>query len=306
MAVGGNFYSPETQAAIQKQSGQVPADESTPQEGIDATAKQTEADASQQKQVADNENGAKVDIKVEVPEDADAEGTEKKIDVEEPAKVVKLPDMTQETVDKALDEAGYTPEDLGKALAENQGKFPEDLLKDLKTKFDAEQVDAQVKATEDEFKAKVKARETSVNGMNTYIFETLAGGDAAQGEVKFKELASWCLENMPAEEIAVVNTLIKSTDKSVVKSGLEKAVNAWRKGSEQAMMTGDAEAKVVEKDAEKFVGLSKDEFIKIMTSDKYQEDPEYAAKIDAQRRDTIAKLGVGATTPEYSTMRPPI
>jgi hypothetical protein len=146
-----------------------------------------------------------------------------------------------------------------------------------------------------------KAKE-SVDNMNTFIYKTLADGDAEQGLKNFKILSEWCTKNMPEGKRVAINKLLASGDTDLVVNGLQQAVNAWKAGKEKPMMTGDSPTKPEVKETIK--PLSKDEFISIMKTKKYQDDPDYAAKIDARRQWTIDNHGVAFQSPEYSSARP--
>lgn len=142
--------------------------------------------------------------------------------------------------------------------------------------------------------------------MNTYIYETLAQGDAAAGKAHFNTLATWCAANMDKGELATINYLLKSDNKDVVRQGLTQAVTAWRKAQKQPMMTGDAIPTNMPQEQPTFEPLQRDEFIQIQMTDKYNSDPAYAKEVDDRRRKTIDMHGKGFVSPEYSASRMPI
>ncbi|MBW2638025.1 MAG: hypothetical protein JRC86_10990, partial [Deltaproteobacteria bacterium] len=131
----------------------------------------------------------------------------------------------------------------------------------------------------------------------------LAGGDTTKGAEHFDTLSTWAKANMDAADLATINTLLSSGDKTVVKKGLEMAVSSWKKGKESTMMSGDSAAAAATETIT-LEPLSKDQFLQIMATDKYTKEPEYAAQIDARRRKTMETEGF--ITPEYSHLRPPI
>jgi hypothetical protein len=73
------------------------------------------------------------------------------------------------------------------------------------------------------------------------------------------------------------------------------------------MMTGDSLPTNSPKERPTFQPLSKDEFIEIMMTPKYQTDPAYAKEIDARRQATIDQQGgIGYVSPEFSHSRRPL
>lgn len=313
MAVGSRFDDAATQAAIAAQSGQAPveppADQQTqqtepntdtkvaPVEKPTETAHQVNADETK----AAAEGDLNMDTTPTEPKPTD-KPEDKAGDKTEPTTVT---DLTPEGLDATIKEAGFDGGAIGKAMAENEGKVPEELIAKLKEKFNAEQVDEQVTEVESRFKAKTSEQNKATEGMNSYIYETLAAGDTEKGKDNFTVLSTWCKENLDEAKIASINTLLRSGDKKVVHEGLSQAVNAWKKGKENPMMTGDADAAAAQQTPE-FKPLSRDEFVKLVASKKYNEDPEYALEVDARRKKTIDEGGVGFLTPEFSRVRPPI
>jgi hypothetical protein len=203
-----------------------------------------------------------------------------------------------EITDDALKTAGFDQEDLLKRVAENGGKVPDDVREELRKTFSDEAIKAATKDVEESFSKRFD--------MNDYIYNTLANGDTKKGVENFKTLSEWCRGNMDKTEIDAINTLLRSDNRDVVRKGLQQAVDAWKKGTEKPMMSGNAEATHTAKKEETFEPLHEMQFRDIMRSKKYQEDPEYASKIDNRRRETIARIG---DRPDahgaYSPVRPP-
>jgi hypothetical protein len=299
MAVGQGFFSEATQAAISAQAATTGTPPPTPAEPVSTTeipaATTPTGVAPLNVEEAKSAPGEPVVIETPAPEEAP----------KEPADQPKAVDP-----DKALADAGFKPEDIGKELAENNGKVKPETIAALKEKFDPASVDAEIAKVEKEWaeklpaeQAKLKAADSKVTEMNNFIFGALAAGDAAKGQENFNVLSAWAKANMAKEDLATVNALLRSGDQIAVKRGLEMAVTKW-KGREKPMMTGDAQAAAAAAVAPEFVPLSKDEFINIMKTEKYQKDDAYAQEIDTRRRKTIAKGGY--MTPEFSHLRPPI
>jgi hypothetical protein len=309
MAVGPRFNDPATQAAMAAQSGQTTPEtdsaETTPAETQPATETVAAADLSMNVDPAPNSKetdpGADAGASKADADNADAADP----DQSEGATTKKLEDVTPEGLDKALTDAGYDTKKLGEEMANNDGIIPENLVKELKEKFDPAQVDEQVNAVQDQYKAKLTAAK-QVEAMNTYIYETLANGDADKGKENLQVLSTWAKDNLPAEKLSDINKRLLSGDKKVVHAALAEAVGAWKKGQEKPMMSGDAMAAANAPTQPEFKPLSRDEFVQICMTKKYNEDLAYQKEIDDRRRKTIDQTGAGIGTPEYSGARPPI
>jgi hypothetical protein len=288
---------PETQAAIAAQSGGA----QQPTEPAVKDNQDGEPDAKAQDQVTQTPGAS------EPPASAD-NGTQ------EPAQSdgVDLNMDNKPDPDQALKDAGFDPEAIGKEYGENGGKLTEETEKALRDKFGDETVDAGLQdlkerwdASADERAEKVKEAKGKVDEMNNYIFETLADGDAEKGKENLQILSTWCQDNMDKAELAAINTLLRSGDKAVVKQGLTQAVSAWRKGTEKPMMNGDAAPTSKEPTKPTLEPISRDQYVAIVGTEKYNNDAEYAAKIDERRRATM-KQETHLFLPEYSASRPPV
>lgn len=293
MAVGERFLDPDTQAAIAAQSGQAAEPAEKPVEEAVNLEPNNEPD---QETPGDETVGQPAS-----EQDVNKQGDD--------LDMTKVKQPTQEEVDAALTKAGFTNEALGKELAENEGRLTDATVTALKEHFGEQAVDNAVADMEKQFKEAVAAKQAEaanqadttpapVQEMNNFIYGTLAGGDIEAGKEKVKELSAWCKDNVDKERLAAINSKLASGNKIVVKEGLTEAVTLWRKGQERPMMTGDSEAINKGETKETFQPLSKDQFIQIMNTKKYKEDPAYAKSIDDRRRQTI-NMG-GFTTPEYN------
>lgn len=295
MAVGPNFQDSETQAAIAAQSGQ-------PVDPVEPAA--TEATGVEETETTDSTPEA-------TPTEAAASETPsaEESKTEESAATVNMEElrkMDEEQINAELAKVGFTQEDLGQELGDNDGKLTDATREKLIKHFGEEAVTAAITDLEKQYaEAKPKAVKEAadkVQKMNEYIMGKLAGGDLEKGQANFKELSAWAQKNLDARQLKLINKKLASGDQDLVDEALEQAVGAWKKGRRPTMMTGDAAAD--SKPVPEFKPLSKDEFIKIMGTEKYQSDLEYAAQIDARRRKTMENEG--ATTPEFSHLRPPV
>lgn len=294
MAVGSQFHDPETQAAIAAQGG-TPA-EPTPVEENPAVAEETP----------------------ETPETETAEPSPEVSETEENADSPNMDDVqkpSQEEVDKALAEAGFSNEDLGQELADNGGKLTPETVAALKEKFDPTAVDNAVSDMESQWadkspevtaeaEAKIKATNTKIEAMNDHIYGSLAGGDVEKGKKHLETLSAWAKENVAKDTLDLINAKLASGNKALVDEGLKQAVGLWKKGQVRPMMSGDPAAAAAVKKEDTFQPISRDQFKALMATEKYQTDPEYAASVDARRRKSME--GEGYMTPEYSASRPPI
>lgn len=292
MAVGERFNDPDTQAAINAQASTAG---DKPKEVV---VEETSTEAPDQKPA---------DEPVETPKPADTEAKPSESAPSDDADLdmskVKAP--SQEEVDKALADAGFSNEDLGKELAENSGKLSQETVNSLKEHFDPAAVDNAVKDLEAKFAEKVaevtdeaEAATAKITEMNNYIYSELAGGDVAKGQENLKVLSDWAKANIDKATLDAINKKLASGDKTTVREGLETAVNLWKKGQVRPMMSGDPAATNNPKPEDKVEPLSRDAFIQIQMTKKYNEDPEYAAKIDARRRATMGNESF--MTPEYN------
>jgi len=118
----------------------------------------------------------------------------------------------------------------------------------------------------------------SVEDMNAYIFSRV------KGEKNFKAVAEYLQSNLPKEEIDVINELLLSGSKLKVDLALDQAVqkyNALRgKGK---LMSGDTPAAPAP-----FVPMSRDEYYRVMRTDKYKQDKAYQKQVDTQRAKSLA------------------
>lgn len=301
MAVGTRHLDPDTQAAAEAQATAADAtdttDTATPAVETKEAANADTAQAAEQKPTDETpvETPESTDTTLDSKDATSDTGDSTNMDAD------KLDLNDQESVDKALADAGFSNEDLGKELATNDGKFSEETIKALKEKFDPDVIEKAAKEIEEQFaqeKDKVIAdKRTEVESMNTFIYGELAGGDVEKGKDNLKVLSEWARENLDKDTLGVINAKLATGNKVVVKEGLETAVALWKKGQEKDMMTGDSMATNDAKPVEKAEPLSKDQYIQLMNTKKYNEDPEYAKKIDDRRRATMATEGF--VTPEY-------
>lgn len=298
---------PETQAAATQQAGEP----NTTAQATPAEAKPKEVDVDDPSaQGSEPQTDAAA---LETPNQSDTDGKPSESASDDSADLdmtkTKLP--SQEEVDKALADAGFTNEDFGKELVENDGKLTDATIASLKEHFPADAVDNAVKDMETKFAAeKGKITEdaaakanASVEEMNTYVYGELAGGDVEKGKENLKTLSDWAKSNIDKKTLDAINVKLASGNKTVVREGLEQAVTLWKKGQERPMMTGDSAAANNQQPAEKVEPLSRDQFIKIQMTKKYQEDQEYADKIDARRRASMSTEGF--MTPEYHASHRP-
>lgn len=182
-------------------------------------------------------------------------------------------------VDDKLKEAGFNLAELETKIKKD-GKISDELVAKIKEKVDPAFVDAHLGRIKAELElAQIKAQESEakVQEMNKYIFESV------KGEANFKAMAQYLKANIPAEEINALNELLGSGDKAKVNLALQQAVTKYNtlKGRGK-LMEGDTNLQ-----APTIEPMSKDEYQKICSSEKYKEDATYRKQVDARRLRTL-------------------
>jgi len=294
MAVGPNFQDPDTQAAMAAQAAQA-----DPEAAAEATTNDSTPEAGEPSEATPQ---ATPEPASETPSSDDSKQDESAATVN----MDELKKMSEEQINAELEKVGYTTRDLGEELGKNDGKLSKETVDKLKSHFGEAALDAVADLEKQYAEAKpaaVKKAADKVAEMNDYITGKLAGGDVEKGKANLAELSAWARKNMDERQLKLINKKLASGDRDLVDEALEQAVGAWKKGQRKPMMTGDSAAAAASATPE-FKPLSRDEFKKIMASEKYQTDLEYAASIDARRRKTMETEG--AITPEYSALRPPV
>lgn len=189
-------------------------------------------------------------------------------------------DEELKSVDDQLKEAGYDLDDFAKQIQEN-GKLSDEMIADLKTKFDPALVDVQL----ENMQLKVDANKTeqvdankAVTDMNTYIF------DSVGGEENFNKMSKLLAGKLSKSEISVLDAKLKSGNKLLVAEGMQDAVKSYNqaRGMGGKLMSGEPNTQTIET----VPRITKDDFRAIMKSEKYKTDPAYAAKMDAARMAT--------------------
>lgn len=293
MAVGPNFQDQETQAAIAAQAAQAqPADEAV---NVEPTTETPAAEAVEP---------------VEAVETPQAETPETDESAVSPNMDEGVTPMTPEQVSAALKEAGFSESDITKEYAENR-KISDETIAKLKEHFPADVVDKSIADMAAKFEAELETHDADVASKNevieknnNFIYGQLAGGDVEKGKENLKILSEWARKNLDEKQLKLINKKLASGDQDIITDGLTQAVAAWKKGQRKPMMEGSAAATANATAAPAFEPLSRDEFIKILSTEKYQKDPEYAEKVDSRRRKTMETEG--AMTPEFSHLRPPV
>lgn len=195
-------------------------------------------------------------------------------------------DKLNADVDAKLKDAGFNLADIEKQIKAD-GKISDELVAKIKEKVDPLYVDAhlarikaelelaQIKAKDAEIQS--KAEEQKVQEMNKYIF------DAVKGEDNFKLMAGYLKQNLPADEINALNELLQSGDKAKVTLALSQAVTKYNTlRGRGKLMEGDTtlQAPTIEP-------MSKDEYQKLVGTEKYLTDASYRKSIDERRLRTL-------------------
>lgn len=113
--------------------------------------------------------------------------------------------------------------------------------------------------------------------MNEYIYS------AVKGEQNFKAMAGYLRANLPEGEIKALNELLGSGDIAKVNLALSQAVSTYNKlKGNGSLMQGDVNIQ-----APTIEPMSKDEYQKICSTEKYQTDSIYRKQIDERRLRTL-------------------
>ena len=305
-----------TLAQMQKQAGGVPAPE-VEDDTAPATDTTTEPGVKQEvheQDTASQDTTPDIDL-VDPKVIAEKEAAEEKAaadaaKAEEDAKKAaeeKAKDLEESArVNKTLTDAGVDPIEAEARLIREGGLTPEHIA-DLKAKVDPRLVDAYVErfntrlekaraeAASKADPAPVTVDDTAVKKMNKFIFDSVGGKD------KFTAMAGIIKANATSDVVDAINAKLRSDNRTVVQEGLSEAVAQYKKltGRSTTSMTGEPAGN----QNEAFVFMTKDDFQATMRTEKYRTDPQYAAKIDAQRMKS-RKLDEAAVLPgQYRNVR---
>jgi len=193
-------------------------------------------------------------------------------------------DSELKTLDDQLTAAGYDLNDITKQMQEN-GTLSDELIADMKTKFDPAVVDTQLENIKLKIEANKNTQQTeydtaqkAVTDMNTYIFDSVGGEEA------FTKMSKVLSSKLSKTDLALIDAQLKSGNKLLVNEGMKAAVKAYNnsRGMGGKLMSGEPNNQSVET----VPRITKDDFRAIMKSEKYKTDPVYAAKMDAARMAT--------------------
>ena len=119
--------------------------------------------------------------------------------------------------------------------------------------------------------------EEATKQMNEYIYASV------KGEQNFKTMAAYLKANLPEGDIKALNELLGSGDKAKVNLALSQAVTTYNKLKGNGnLMQGD-----VNIPAPTIEPMSKDEYQKICSTEKYQIDSSYRRQVDERRLRTL-------------------
>lgn len=160
---------------------------------------------------------------------------------------------------------------------------PVDPLPEIKLDIPAEPqkpVDSEARIKELEAKlAKFETdrAEEATKQMNEYIYASV------KGEQNFKTMAAYLKANLPEGDIKALNELLGSGDKAKVNLALSQAVTTYNKlKGNGSLMQGDVTIPVPTIEP-----MSKDEYQKICSTEKYQIDSSYRRQVDERRLRTL-------------------
>ncbi len=238
-------------------------------------------------------------IAAEAKAKEDAEAAAKKGD-EEGAQF-EAGDPTKETRSKTLNGAGYTSESISERLTKDKG-VSQEFINELKDKLDPDIADIHISKLKSDYELEtIKSSDSYVDKskaaqeMNEFIYKEVGGKD------NFKEIGKALQDSMSATELEVLNAKLASGNEALVKEGLDSAVKKYNntRGMGGKLMVGDAG-----NTSDPEVHITKDEFQRIMQTEKYKTDPAYARKIDADRLKTRERDSIQYGAGMYYGMHP--
>jgi hypothetical protein len=195
----------------------------------------------------------------------------------------KTSDEMDADVEQKLKDAGFSLEDISKQIKES-GEITTELIDQIKEKVDPQYIDAHLARLKAEAELAKKTQqeqrreqEAKTKEMNDYIYSKV------DGQSNFNSLAGVLKNNLSESELSTINKLLASGDKGQIDIAMQTAINKYNtiKGKGD-LMQGDAGTER----QEKFEPLSKEQFRKIIQTEKYQTDPAYQRQIDKQRLET--------------------
>lgn len=294
-------FNDDTLAALAAQAGKndktevtAPATETKPEDKLPDI---TMVDIKDDKTGEEAETAAKAEAEKAAKELAEKDAKTKE---EEEAAKAKADEDAKEAADLKSDEvvntllkdANFDIKDVSARIIKDGG-ITDELKAELKEKLDPGLVDAYVESFEKQLadakpkeepkkdqSAEQAAKDKAQIDMNKFIYDSVGGKDT------FVILAEALSANGDKETIGKINAKIASTNKALVKEGLEDAVSAYNKltGRGNNRMSGEPNG---DTEQNKFEFITKNEYQTAINSEKYKTDPIYAKKMDDDRMKSI-------------------
>lgn len=190
------------------------------------------------------------------------------------------PNVFDAFVTKKLEAGGFNIADVQARMLKDGGISPE-FATELKAKIDPDLVDTYITGlAEAASKTKVTASETAEKNaaqklINDFIYDSVGGKD------KFETLAATLKSKIPQNEIDIINAKLASPNKALVAEGVKEAVDKYKQLTGRVNTRMEGNPSVPTGTPAQF--MTKAQYHKIMTSEKYKTDPVYAKQIDEQR-----------------------
>lgn len=203
-------------------------------------------------------------------------------------------------IDKKITAGGFKAEDVKARIIKDGGITPE-FAAELKKTIDPDLVDTYINGLNESLKsapkvttkadpnaAEIEAKNARTREFNDFIYQSVGGQE------KFTAMSATLKANLPQEVIDVLNAKLASQNKGLIAEGMKEAVAHYKQltGRINNRMQGTPSGP--QGNETKF--MTKAEYHKIMTTEKYKTDKAYADQIDAQRL-ASKKLDASRTLP---------
>jgi len=211
-------------------------------------------------------------------------------------------------VKRKIEAGGFKVEDVQARMLKDGGITPE-FAAELKKTIDPDLVDTyvtslsealkEVKVPQEPAKAtpdpNIEAQNKIRQELNSFIY------DSVGGQEKFTVLAGQLKANLPQDKIDIINAKLASTNKALISEGMREAVQHYKQIT--GRINNRMEGTPTGPNGTPFTFMTKAQYQKAMTSEKYATDPAYAKSVDEQRLQSM-KMDNQSTMPgQYWAVR---
>lgn len=236
----------------------------------------------------------------------------KKVEDAKAAEAAKIAEETKidlnddKVINKTVEDSGLDLNDIKSRIIKD-GAITDETKAILKEKIDPALVDSYVESFEKQIADAKKSQEPATKNepsaadkaqveMNDFIYNSVGGKDT------FGVLATTIKEGADATDVSKINAKLASTNKDLVKEGLEDAVKIYNKltGRGDKLMSGDANA---DANVPAFKFVTKKQYLAQVATEKYQTDPAYAKEVDDARMKSIEMDNAQTLPGQYRNFR---